>query len=477
MEHGFRLPSALDNRPLTFDEWTRRVGQVVFVSAHARALRARPEPGRGRRADHSSHRADRPGGRRPPGEGAGRRPAARDPGSGPSGRERVLVTTLTKRMAEDLTQFYQELGVKVRYLHSEVETLERVQILRDLRRGVFDVLVGINLLREGLDLPEVSLVAILDADKEGFLRSSGSLNPDLGPGRAQRQRACRHVRDVVTDSMRTRARRDEAAPFVAGGVQPGERVDAGIDRERHRRGADRGVRTGPLPRRRRFARPRRRSRPRPSSTPICSRWRRRCVRRRRTSSSSARRRCATRSRTLRSPGPGAVLTGAFSRPRGWGRFYGRPQGRAVAGCRCEIQWHSASEWALGSVVEHRLHTAGGQWFESTSAHHFLDARVDRPFSERYVLTPLQPASRMVQGSAPAVLFHARADSGTGSAARDGDLRRLPGRVRGASGVGPEGRGGLRRRPDAGAPRGRSPSTSSDWRATGPERVRPRCRGW
>ena len=114
----------------------------------------------------------------------------------------MLVTTLTKRMAEDLTQFYQELGVKVRYLHSEVETLERVQILRDLRRGVFDVLVGINLLREGLDLPEVSLVAILDADKEGFLRSSGSLIQTAG-------RAARNVNglvimyaDVVTDSMR-----------------------------------------------------------------------------------------------------------------------------------------------------------------------------------------------------------------------------------------------------------------------------------
>jgi len=117
-------------------------------------------------------------------------------------RERVLVTTLTKRMAEDLTQYYQELGVRVRYLHSDIETLERVEILRDLRRGVFDVLIGINLLREGLDLPEVSLVAILDADKEGFLRSAGSLIQTVG-------RAARHVNgraimyaDVVTDSMR-----------------------------------------------------------------------------------------------------------------------------------------------------------------------------------------------------------------------------------------------------------------------------------
>src|SRR5206468_398727 len=115
--------------------------------------------------------------------------------------ERVLVTTLTKRMAEDLTQYYHELGVKVRYLHSDIDTLERIEILRDLRRGAFDVLVGINLLREGLDLPEVSLVAVLDADKEGFLRSSGSLIQTIG-------RAARNVNgravlyaDVITASM------------------------------------------------------------------------------------------------------------------------------------------------------------------------------------------------------------------------------------------------------------------------------------
>ena len=108
-------------------------------------------------------------------------------------KERVLVTTLTKRMAEDLTTYYQELGVKVRYLHSDIDTLERIEILRDLRRGAFDVLVGINLLREGLDLPEVSLVAILDADKEGFLRSAGVADPDVGPRGAQRQRAGHHV--------------------------------------------------------------------------------------------------------------------------------------------------------------------------------------------------------------------------------------------------------------------------------------------
>ena len=125
-------------------------------------------------------------------------------------RERILVTTLTKRMAEDLTQYYHELGVRVRYLHSDIDTLERVEILRDLRRGEFDVLVGINLLREGLDLPEVSLVAMLDADKEGFLRSGGSLIQTSG-------RAARNVHgrvimyaDTVTDSMKTRDRRDGA---------------------------------------------------------------------------------------------------------------------------------------------------------------------------------------------------------------------------------------------------------------------------
>jgi len=202
VRHGFRLPSALDNRPLNFDEWTSRVGQVVFVSA---------TPGPYELAASGGvvvEQIIRPTGLVDP-------PVEIRPVKGQvddllheirqrAGRgERVLVTTLTKRMSEDLTQFYQELGVRVRYLHSEIETLERIQILRDLRRGTFDVLVGINLLREGLDLPEVSLVAILDADKEGFLRSAGALIQTSG-------RAARNVNgrvimyaDSETRSMRT----------------------------------------------------------------------------------------------------------------------------------------------------------------------------------------------------------------------------------------------------------------------------------
>jgi excinuclease UvrABC helicase subunit UvrB len=152
----------------------------------------------------------------------------------------VLVTTLTKRMAEDLAEYYSEVGVRCRYLHSEVSTLDRIKILRDLRRGEFDVLIGINLLREGLDLPEVSLVAILDADKEGFLRSAGSLIQTMG-------RAARHVEgrailyaDVMTDSMRA-PRRNRAAPQGAGGIQRAQRHRAAIHHQadRYEPGRDR----------------------------------------------------------------------------------------------------------------------------------------------------------------------------------------------------------------------------------------------
>ncbi len=201
VEYGFRLPSALDNRPLTFEEFEKRTNQLIYVSATPgpyeltkcggvvveQVIRPTgltdPEvevrPVRGQ-IDDLLHEI--------------RRRAETN--------ERVLVTTLTKRMAEDLAEYYTEVGVRCRYLHSEVETLERIKILRGLRRGDFDVLIGINLLREGLDLPEVSLVAILDADKEGFLRSGDSLIQTMG-------RAARHINgrallyaDTMTDSMK-----------------------------------------------------------------------------------------------------------------------------------------------------------------------------------------------------------------------------------------------------------------------------------
>jgi excinuclease ABC subunit B len=179
VEYGFRMPSALDNRPLNFDEFEGRLGQVLYVSATPGPYELQKSGG------VVVEQVIRPTGLMDPRVEVRpvkgqvddllaeiRTRAARG--------ERVLVTTLTKRMAEDLTEYYHDLGVRVRYLHSDIETLERVRILRDLRKGEFDVLVGINLLREGLDLPEVSLVAILDADKEGFLRSSGSLIQTVG---------------------------------------------------------------------------------------------------------------------------------------------------------------------------------------------------------------------------------------------------------------------------------------------------------
>ena len=187
--YGFRLPSALDNRPLNFAEWEERVKQIVFVSAT-------PGPYElSKSAGVVVEQVIRPTGLMDPpievrpvrGQVDDLLAEIRDRAAK---KERVLVTTLTKRMAEDLTTYYQELGVRVRYLHSDIDTLERVEILRDLRRGAFDVLVGINLLREGLDLPEVSLVAILDADKEGFLRSGGSLIQTSG-------RAARNVNGRV----------------------------------------------------------------------------------------------------------------------------------------------------------------------------------------------------------------------------------------------------------------------------------------
>ena len=200
VEFGFRLPSAVDNRPLTFDEFEQRVGQTVYMSATPGDFELTSSDG------EYVEQVIRPTGLVDP-------KVTVKPTKGQiddlidevrtriSQQERVLVTTLTKRMAEDLTDYLLEQGIKVRYLHSDIDTLQRVELLRQLRLGEFDVLVGINLLREGLDLPEVSLVAILDADKEGFLRSTTSLIQTIG-------RAARNVSgevimyaDKITDSM------------------------------------------------------------------------------------------------------------------------------------------------------------------------------------------------------------------------------------------------------------------------------------
>ncbi len=201
VEYGFRLPSAMDNRPLNFEEFEARVGQTIYVSAT-------PGPYELTRTEGEVvEQIIRPTGLTDPvvavrpvkGQiddllGECRARAEKN--------ERVLVTTLTKKMSEDLTEYFAEVGVRVRYLHSDIETLERIKILRDLRRGEFDVLVGINLLREGLDLPEVSLVAILDADKEGFLRSESSLIQTMGRAARNSNGTAILYADKITDSMR-----------------------------------------------------------------------------------------------------------------------------------------------------------------------------------------------------------------------------------------------------------------------------------
>ena len=219
VEYGFRLPSALDNRPLKFEEFEAHVQQAIYVSATPGEYELEKAQGVVVEQVIRPTGLHRPGGRGAPRLGAGRRPARRDQGPLRRRTSACSCTTLTKRMAEDLTDYYRELGVRVRYLHSDIDTLERIEILRDLRLGEFDVLVGINLLREGLDLPEVSLVAIFDADKEGFLRSPRSLIQTIG-------RAARNVNgrvimyaDNITQRDEDRDGRDEPPARTPARVQ------------------------------------------------------------------------------------------------------------------------------------------------------------------------------------------------------------------------------------------------------------------
>ena len=314
-EYGFRLPSCMDNRPLRFEEWDAMRPQTVSRLGDAGALGAGADRRRVRRAGDPPDRPDRPAGRGAPGARAGRRPARARSKEVAQRGYRSLVTVLTKRMAEDLTEYLHENGVRVRYMHSDIDTIERIEIIRDLRLGAFDVLVGINLLREGLDIPECALVAILDADKEGFLRSETSLVQTIG-------RAARNVDGKVIlyadHDHRLDGAGDGGDPAPAGEadrLQRGERHHAGDDQARHP--GHSGLGRGGRPRHRR-RRPRRRARP---SATTCTRrsptWRSGCARRPATSNSRRRRACATRSSACRRSSSRSATT----------RWRGRPTSR------------------------------------------------------------------------------------------------------------------------------------------------------
>ena len=237
IEHGFRLPSAADNRPLRFEEWEKHIHQIVYVSAT-------PGPYELEKCPEVVEQIIRPTGLVDPKvvvrpikgqiddliEEINKR-RERD--------ERVLVTTLTKKMAEDLTDYLNDVGIKVRYLHSDIKTIERMQILRDLRLGVHDVVVGINLLREGLDLPEVSLVAILDADKEGFLRGERALIQTIGRAARNADGMVIMYADTITEFDAESDQRNRAAPSNSARVQQEARHHA-ANNSKSRTGCHRG---------------------------------------------------------------------------------------------------------------------------------------------------------------------------------------------------------------------------------------------
>ncbi len=294
VEYGFRLPSALDNRPLNFQEFEERVNQTVYVSATPADFEI------GKSGNRIIEQVIRPTGLTDP-------KIAIRPVKGQvddllneirrhaEAKERVLVTTLTKRMAEDLTEHYKELNVKVAYLHSDVETLERVDIIRDLRLGKYDVLIGINLLREGLDIPEVSLVAILDADKEGFLRSTRSLIQTMG-------RAARNVNgevilyaENITDSMRNAIAETNRRRTVQEEYNEKHNITPVVHQEKHPGNAPHRVRAGLLYRADRRRRRRRVRIDREYSRSSSRRSKDRCAPRRRNWISRQRRNSATRS--------------------------------------------------------------------------------------------------------------------------------------------------------------------------------------